>query len=226
MSEQHFSIDPQGAYVTRLVDQESTPILFERTEINDKRRGGSHVCLPNFGPDASGVLAQHGFGRTSEWQLTRDDDDVKELTMTPVEGEYANLQATLRYVYDNDNSQFTMTLVVANTGESPFRVAPGFHPYFAVGDEPVQLDGAQIDLTRYAGTEYATGPTRELRIGNRAIRLHSEQLTTWALWTDLAGEYFCVEPTLCGPSFSSSDTTPDEQLGAGEQRSYEFTISW
>lgn len=226
MSEQHFSIDPQGAYVTRLVDQANTPILFERTEINGKRRGGSHVCLPNFGPDASGILAQHGFGRTSEWQLMRDDEGVKELSIVPVAGEYADLRATILYTYDEASSQFTMALTVTNQGDDTLRVAPGFHPYFAVGDEPVQLDGAQIDLTGYAGTEYATGPTRELRIGNRALQLHSEQLTTWALWTDLAGKYFCVEPTLRGPSFLSPETAPDEQLAAGEQRSYEFTISW
>lgn len=219
-----FAIDPHGAYVTELSSGDR-PILFTRTHIDGKLRGGSHVCLPNFGPDEAGVLAQHGFGRTEDWELVRDQPDVKELVLPRGPGVYADLKSRLRYTLST--SDFTMQLTLHATGTEPLRVAPAFHPYFASPeDEEVYLDGERCDLSQYAGTEYTSGPTHELRIGNRTFVLHSDQLTTWALWTDQAGRYFCIEPSLIGQSFRHIEPHSSELLPPGEVRSYEFRVGW
>lgn len=222
-----FSIDPHGAYLTQLHTSEGQPILFDRTTIDGKTRGGCHVCLPNFGPDSSGELAQHGFGRTVDWQVVRDEGDVVELRMPQVEGDYAGLEASMIYAYDADASRCTMRLEVSNSGTTPLRVAPAFHPYFAVGeDEPVRLNGELLDTSAYEGTEFVEGISHELAIGERQLTLESDELTTWALWSDNRGGYFCVEPSEAGPSFINDSPRPDELFAPGEQWSYEFRISW
>lgn len=223
-----FTIDPHGAYLTKLVDQQGRPIIFEWTEIDGKTRGGCHVCLPNFGPDASGVLRQHGFGRDVTWEVTREETAVTELTMPTEPGAYENLQAGLRYAYGTEGgSHLTMSLAMHNNGAEPLRVAPAFHPYFAVpSGESVRLNGQEIDIAQYADTEFIEGTTHELSIGERTLRLHSDQLTTWALWTDGKGDYFCVEPTLAGPSFQQEAPGDDELLAPGQLRTYEFRIYW
>ncbi len=225
MSEATFAIDTTGAYITELV-VDGQPVLFTRQPIGSKLRGGSHVCLPNFGPDASGSLAQHGFGRTVEWELTRDEPAVKELTLPSSTGAYAGLQATLHYACDE--SSMLMRLVVSNAGDQPLRVAPAFHPYFAVPkDSDVRLNGELLDLSAYAGTEYIEGAVHMLQIDGRTLRLCSDELTVWALWTDQAGDYFCVEPSLAGQSFSTdAKPGPRELLRPGELRTYNFTIGW
>ena len=224
MSDTTFAIDTAGAYVTKLA-ADGQPILFTRQRIGDKLRGGSHVCLPNFGPDVSGELAQHGFGRVVDWKLTKDEPNIKELTLPSIAGVYTGLQATLRY--DCSESGMLMRLTVVNTGRQPLRVAPAFHPYFAVPDESdVQLNGELLDLSTYAGTEYIKGTRQTLQVGERTLTLHSDELTTWALWTDQAAGYFCVEPSLRGQSFRRSEPDTEELLQPDEQRTYDFRISW
>ena len=51
-----FSVDETGAYITELYDVDGNQILFPRTMIGEKLRGGSHVCFPYFGPDGAGIL--------------------------------------------------------------------------------------------------------------------------------------------------------------------------
>ncbi len=223
------TVDSQGAYLTSLVDDFGASILYPRTTIDGKNRGGCHVCLPNFGPDSSRALDQHGFGRTSQWDVVTDEPFVRELYLPRGVGDYQGLQASLRYAIGQDVTQLTMRLNVRNNGETPLRVEPGFHPYFAVplGVKEVYIDDAVYGLTELAGTKYIEGNSHTLGIGPRELELHSEQLTKWAIWTDLKGQYVCVEPTLNGPSFSdSSDSEEILPLQAGELRTYDFTIKW
>ena len=225
----HFAVDAQGAYLTELLDEGGTPILFSRTTIDGKLRGGCHVCLPNFNTDASGKLSRHGFGRDVTWQVVRDEPEVQELVMPAVAGEYAGLQAALRYTYGQESGpHLTVNLMVRNTGANRLRLAPAFHPYFAVNEgEAVVLNGQTLDLSQYEGTEYIDGTTHDLQIGKRQLQLHSGELQRWALWTDSQAGYFCVEPTLAGPSFASTDAArANEWLAPDAVQTYEFRIYW
>lgn len=225
-----FEFDLNGAFLTDLSDSQGRPILFTRTTIGEKTRGGSHVCLPNFGPDSSGELAQHGFGRTSRWDLIADEsteDGIRavelSLDTSEVPQSYRDIQARLKYWHGPDH--FSMRLTVLNGGESAMRVAPGFHPYF-VADQPVRLNGEPIDLSAYSGTEYIDGSQHVLELGDRKLVLSSQNLSRWALWTDQMGDYFCVEPTLAGPSFDQKSITQSEMIGPGRLKSYDLTIAW
>lgn len=220
-----FEVDPNGGYLNSLPG-----ILYPRQIIGEKSRGGSHVCLPNFGPDSSGRLAQHGFGRTSRWEVIADDSDDDEavrvvelkLDTTDIPDDYEGLEARLQYWCGPDH--LSMILTVLNSSESAMRVAPAFHPYF-MADKPVMLNGELVDLSSYSEARFMDREEHKLQLGNRQLTLSSRTLNRWALWTDQLGEYFCVEPTLAGPSF---DGEPDEEelVDPGRIRRYDFTIAW
>lgn len=224
-----FAVDKQGAYLTELYDRTGKAVLFPRTDLEGKTRGGCHVCLPNFGPDASGRLAQHGFGRTLDWKSAASEEPgVADLYLPAGTDEYAGLKAALHIaVGDEGGDHLTMRLDVGNHGAEPLRVAPGFHPYFAVSEgDSVQLDGIPLDLTALADTEFVDGSSHELVIGGRRLRLHSDELQRWAVWTDQRGGYVCVEPTLAGPTFLNNEPLDTEMLAPDAVQSYEFRIHW
>lgn len=181
------------------------------------------MCMPNFGPGGDSGLGQHGYGRTSEWSIIEQSDNMVELSLNG-QGDYTFLDATLRYeVLDGI---FEMSLTLKNFGDAPLKVAPGFHPYFAHANHPVEIDDEEYDdLGALEGTKFVEGNRRVLNIGGKRIRLHSEHLETWALWTDQLGPYICVEPTQSGNAFAE-DISRADTLKWGESKTYECTLTW
>ncbi|MBB1558408.1 hypothetical protein HG437_003430 [Candidatus Saccharibacteria bacterium] len=199
------TITTDGAYITSLADERGDVFYpLQQLTTSDggrKTRGGCHVCLPNFGPGGASGLAQHGFGRTSQWQVVEHTSDRVEL-MLKGNSAYAGLES--RLVYTVAEHQLAMQLTLVNIGEDELLVAPAFHPYFAYDGVPV-LDGQPLsDLAPLAETIFVDGPTRQLVTGLRTITLQSEGLPRWAVWTDGLGSYLCVEPTHSGNSFADS----------------------
>jgi glucose-6-phosphate 1-epimerase len=107
-------------------------------------RGGIPLCFPQFGP--FGALPQHGFARTSRWRVTDDlrlDEglvmlSLTERDLTPATAELARhawphpFAADLHVAVGGDT--LAVTLVVTNTGDTPFAFTAALHPYFAVRD--------------------------------------------------------------------------------------------
>ena len=220
-----FEVNPHGAYLMRLDDDNGDHILapFDKLGPAEKTRGGCHVCLPYFGPDTSG-RPQHGFGRDLEWRIEENGGTTTAYFESDVPG-WEDFQAQIDYV--GGHQEFTMKLTVFNGGSEPRRVSPGFHPYFAVSDATVELDGQEVSVNEYGEAQYLEGPTHILKTSSRDLRLHSDELQTWAVWSDRLGDYFCVEPTFRGPSHAAGTEPLDgEILAPGEERSYSFTISW
>ena len=220
-------VSPEGGYVTNLSDSRGYILFPKRTLANDagepKVRGGAHVCYPNFGPGGTSGLAQHGFGRTSNWQLQEHADSYAVLSLTG-QGEYAPLQATLRY--EVTESAFISTLTVHNTGEVPLQVSPAFHPYF--WHQPatdVAVDDEKIIPEDLAGTLFIDGDTHTVQFGPRHLTLRSTNLPRWAEWTDQLGSYVCVEPTQSGYAFAEDMARADE-IAPAASREYRYEISW
>ena len=224
-------IDPMGAWLTNLSDDRGD-ILFPRRRLTDtsggkKQRGGMHVCLPNFGPGGDSSLAQHGFGRDMVWQMSDTQPSYArfELAGGP-KGDYQTLQATLQLTLDTRSIDVALTL--RNTGTTPLRVAPGFHPYFALdrNEHTIHVNGASYTTADLAGTEFFDDRhAMHLRVARRTVAVTSHRLPTWALWTDGLGDYVCVEPTASGNAFLGA-VTDNEQLHAGKQQTYSMTIAW
>lgn len=220
-------VSTNGGYVTNLADETGDVLYPKRTLKNaageEKTRGGCHVCMPNFGPGGDSGLAQHGYGRMSEWQIIEQSENAADFALSG-EGAYAAMDATLHYeVLDR---MFEMTLTLKNLGDTDLAVAPGFHPYFFRGKHTPEIDDEVYEnLDELEGTKFIDGPRHELILGDRSLRLTSEELTTWAVWTDQLGDYVCVEPTYAGYAFIGDDSQT-QTLRAGEHRTYTTTIVW
>lgn len=223
-----FSVDSVGAYVTRLDDASGHPVLFPRTMLGEKLRGGSHVCYPYFGPDAAGVLVQHGFGRTVDWKVTVADDEREIICTYDRDGQdqFAGLVAELRYQLKDEGNCFETHLVVANQGSEPRAVMPGFHPYFVVEVDDIKVNGTSIDLTDFEPfREFPDTQTMHLETAGRLITVTSSRLTHMVVWSDARGEYLCIEPTLVGNGCNSADWS-HHLLAPGQTATYSFSISW
>ena len=220
------TITTSGAYITSLADERGDvfyPLQQLTTSDGERKtRGGCHVCLPNFDPGGASGLAQHGFGRTSQWQVVEHTSDRVELMLQGSDA-YAGLES--RLVYTVAEHQLAMQLTLANVGEEELLVAPAFHPYFAY-DGALVLDGQSLtDLTPLAETIFVDGLTRQLATGQRTITLQSEELPRWAIWTDELGPYLCVEPTHSGNSFADSPSRATV-LVPGQTAQYGVRVGW
>lgn len=223
------SID--GGWLTNLSD-DSGDILFPKRSLaaedgSKKQRGGCHVCLPNFGPGGLSDQAQHGFGRQMVWSVARQTTHSVTLELPHGDDEYADMSSQISYLLGEQS--LTITLKVVNNGAQNARVSPGFHPYFSLaeGESRVTIDSLDIDLSELADTEFFEGTSKELITQKRTITLSSNELTTWAAWTDQMGTYVCLEPTRAGYSFLDSDEPPENEIVApGSSRSYEFLLQW
>ncbi|MDX2776327.1 hypothetical protein PV379_03080 [Streptomyces caniscabiei] len=223
-------IDPQGAWLTNLSDQRGDILFPKRTlqapDGSKKVRGGSHVCLPNFGSGGESGLPQHGFGRTMRWTVSEQDDASVTLLLEKGEGMYEALGSTL--TYELHANQITMTLEVANGGQQPLRIAPAFHPYIAAprGAKEVMIDNESVELDELSEAQFVTAEKQTVMTSQRTVTLKSKRLTTWARWTDQLGPYVCVEPTLGGFTFLNDIPRDDELLDAGGVKTYQTVISW
>lgn len=223
-------IDPQGAWLTNLSDQNGDILFPKRTlrapDGSKKVRGGSHVCLPNFGPGGKSGLAQHGFGRSMLWEVSERDDDSVTLLLGGGQGDYESLASTL--TYELGERQVVMTLEVANGGQNALRIAPAFHPYVAVprGVDEVLVSDEHMKLEELIEPQFVIARRQQLVTSQRTITLESKWLTTWARWTDQLGSYVCIEPSLGGFAFLSETPRDEELLGVGEVKTYQATISW
>lgn len=223
-------IDTKGAWATSLRDGDGD-VLFPRTTLEDgsgetKLRGGCHVCVPQFGPARDELgLAQHGFGRDSLWTLQDSTASTLVFNLSPTHEDYHDLQIVLTYTLGERS--LAMELSLHNDGMSELRVAPAFHPYFATNrTATICLDDETLAVEDYQDTKFSKGSRKALEINKRTMTLSSDELNTWAIWSDRLGEYFCVEPTLGGNRFLIETPEEDELLPSNDHASYSFTISW
>jgi len=219
-----------GAWLTNLSDENGDILypkrLLEGEDGSKKARGGCHVCLPNFGAGGESGLMQHGFGRTSLWSVANQTETSAQLTLQGDSGEYASLDSTLTYKLEG--TSITITLQLKNSGDKMLRVAPGFHPYFILSpdEKTINIDDQPYELDDLAGTLFVEGQTKELALMKRHLHLSSDNLSTWAVWTDQLANYVCVEPTFDGPTFIHNQPAENENLQPGTANTYSHTISW
>jgi D-hexose-6-phosphate mutarotase len=222
-------VDPQGAYLTNLSD-ENGDLFYPRRNLTAadgsvKLRGGSHVCLPNFGPGGSSGQPQHGFGRTSLWEVTDKTENGIILTLAEGVGEYRDMATVL--TYQLADSMIMMTCEATNNGTAPLRVAPAFHPYFSLtGEKEVTLDGQKELLDDLAEAQFFDGDSHELKTAARVFTMESTTLSVWVKWTDQLGKYVCVEPSQDGFTFLGDTPNPEELLQSGESKTYKVSITW
>lgn len=220
-------ISTQGAWIEQLT-LDGKDIFYPKQEIvypdgTKKDRGGCHVCLPNFGPDKSQNLAQHGFGRTAQWRVLSSREDSVELELVEAIDGYKDVVFALKYELFND--ALVCTLKAENKSPSSVRVEPGFHPYFSAAPAPIELGKDRLDIESLSIPKVISNiKSSTLSIGGSNYTVESENLSEWVLWTDRAGDYICVEPTFSGFSFLE-EPKDDLLLDKGSSRVWKFSIS-
>lgn len=217
-------VNPLGGYIEQYrVD--GRDILFYAM-IDGKKRG-THVCVPNFGPDASGRLAQHGFGRSVMWQVEQSDDASVVLRYHHKEDDaWQGLTTTLSYQLFE--AGLRMTLQCYNESQTPLRVAPGFHPYFMCHetDTPVSVAGEVYTAAELHATQYRAFGEHPVAVGvdDQVLTLRSQGLPMYAIWSAQTNRYICVEPTAGGNRFLT-DAGDGEWVAPGERRLYQCEVT-
>ncbi len=221
-------IAKDGAYIYELTEG-TRHVLFPYAvltdaEGNSKRRGGSHICLPNFGdPGNVPDLVQHGFGRDLPWDVITQSDAAVTLGLQGF-GAYQGLEA--RLTYRLEAQALTTELTLRNTGETELQLAPGFHPYFptTAGETEVTVDGETFALAKIIGTEFRDN-VRELETADLRVTFETDNLSRFAIWTDQVGNYVCVEPTHVLNSFL---VDPEEslRLAPGAEATFSYKKAW
>jgi D-hexose-6-phosphate mutarotase len=219
-------ISTNGAYVTNLSDGNGDVLFPKRTlrvdDGKEKVRGGSHVCLPNFGPGGTSGQDQHGYGRERVWERTSATASEATFRLDG-SGAYEGLQAVLTYKVGDH--EFSSHLTLKNTAQHSLRVAPAFHPYFCHKGVVSINAKAVTNLDEFKEAVFLSGTKQVIHTGSRLVTLQSEQLPLWAQWTDQLANYVCIEPTQSGFSFSEDITRADE-LETDAERHYTFTVAW
>lgn len=248
------TINPQGAYVQQfaVIDSagERHDILFPKSTIDGKPRA-THLCLPNFGPDATGELAQHGFARDVTWEIIGQSTEELKMQYRHTQGSYAGLTAEL-HLRVNPHEQpedeadeihknlgggaLVLDLMLLNEGGHFMRVAPAVHNYFAlpkdVSAETVvvhnktynreDLEAATTELWPTDSNELLQPVTVEFP--RHTVVMHSNNFNHYTAWTNHAGPYICVEPSAAGPSFLNEQAGKDEHLEVNKAKLYRMVI--
>ncbi len=118
-------------------------------------RGGIPVCFPWFGPHQTDkTKPQHGFARTSNWQVQAVQQLANGATdiqlMLEQSDEILKLwpfrfKAVINFVV---GATLQVTLKVTNTGTAPFQYSDALHTYFNISDI------AAIDLYGFDNSPY------------------------------------------------------------------------
>lgn len=200
-------INSYGAYVEEF-SYDKNPIFFPKLlfKISGelKTRGGMHPCLPNFGKSDLVDIDQHGYARTSFWQLIENDEKSVLLTLSGKK-EFENLESFIRYFIDEEN--FYIRLYMRNKGKEKIPIAPGFHPYFYIGKD-FEIKGLSLDGKNLENTIFIDRENIEFKTKFNKVKITSKELRDYAIWSDFRGDYICIEPTLNGPSFTKEINSP------------------
>ena len=120
-----------------------SPVVFRpaKRDYNraDSLHGGIPVCWPWFGKSGDPGTKPHGFARISLFKVrgTEYSDEMTEVTL----GLKSDDATRSLWPYDFDlelkisvSMKLNLSLKTTNTGDRPFLLTEGFHPYFLVGD--------------------------------------------------------------------------------------------
>lgn len=213
-----------GGIITALKLKGKEILYFDEETFSSREsstRGGIPILFPNAGElDENSIfpgLKRHGFARDMEWE-----SELKENIF--VEKLSSNEETRKVYPYDfrlslsckfEEDSSFTLSEEVENTGDKEMPVAMGLHPYFRVSDKEKKnikfnfyggekiKDG--IEIWNNSGTLYIDNP--KLKDPNAVMTVDIPQLGTilinpslefrkiW-IWSVPSKDFICIEPIM------------------------------
>lgn len=196
----YLQINTNGAYIEKFIFDGKDVFYpkFQR-EISGKMktRGGSHPCLPSFGPSEINDLKDHGYGRDKEWEIKEISDKKIDLYLSGRCG-YEGVDSFISYELGEDYLLAEIKMV--NSSDKDLPVAPGFHPYFRAGED-FKVEGLDFADFNLEDTYFLDASEVKFRAENFNIKITSDNFHKFAIWTDFLEDYRCVEPCYNGKSF-------------------------
>ena len=98
--------------------------------------------------DKDGPNAIHGFVRLKPWDTAQQSEASITFVTSLNAGDHPGYPFALRasVTYALDGNGLTCRFAITNLGESTAPVAAGFHPYFTVGSEQIDLDRLTVPM--------------------------------------------------------------------------------
>ncbi len=225
-----------GAHLTHWQPAGTGPVLFmsDKSEFvfGKAIRGGIPVCFPWFGPRSEGLGSggkgsgggQHGFARTSNWNLAfaalAGDDLHLTFTLASSDTTEALGFKDFRVAYELIlGKSLTLRLNVANAGSEPLRFEEALHTYFAVADvrttsvtglesatyldktdaqKQKQLPSTPLTLTGWSDWVFpGNGAKTTINDGSRTIEIaksRSETTVVWNPWAEKSAAMADMSP--------------------------------
>jgi len=229
----------------------SWQVLYRPIETGNIERWGLPLMIPNFSRLKDGIFKEkgtflpiHGFGRSLPWTVIEQGPTRMSMQLT------SNSATRLNYPYDFTFSAtieafeetLTYTLTMENLSDEVMPIAPGFHPYFAVG----QQDKAKLvvdGLPAFEATafDWETNPPDNpypfphhvaIQFPNQGTLAIAERpsdaqylLANMQVWTEPMSapdhEFVCFEPTV-----SSEDALnrPADRLNMAPHSSQQIVL--
>ncbi|EKU98391.1 galactose mutarotase-like enzyme [Leptolyngbya sp. PCC 7375] len=221
-------------------------------------RGGIPLLFPICGnlvddtytlADKTYMLKQHGFGRTSPWEVTQEStDDGASLTITLKSSDETRavypFDFQLDFIYTLKGNTLEQRFRHTNLSGQPMPFSTGTHPYFAVADKTklvfeipstdYKIKGGR-DVFAYNGRfdfdqeeiDFAfinlEGQTATVKDGDTTLTIsYDENYSTLVFWTVKGKDFYCLEPW-SGPR--NAINTGDFLLSAAPQETVETVIS-
>ncbi len=119
-------------------------VLYRPQQTGNVRRWGLPLMIPNFGRLKDGRFEEkgtdlpiHGFGRVLPWTVTHQEPDRLDLELQSSEATRASYPYEFTFLSKITLSEGKLTylLTMHNEGNEPMPIAPGFHPYFTIGQQ-------------------------------------------------------------------------------------------
>lgn len=167
-----------GAQVFSYRPTGNQPVLFmpgnyDDYEAGSEIHGGIPICWPWFGRCGKEGSRMHGIVRYMPWYVKSSEysEDISEITL----GFKSNEETRKIWNYDFELSlkisvsmKLTMELTSTNTGDKPFWVTEGFHPYLRVRDiDQVTIKG--VDGCEFYDTECPEKGDKRIWVGDVTV---------------------------------------------------------
>ena len=187
--------------------------LSARTDAHQETHAGIPVVFPQFGKGvgtANGPLPQHGFARTSIWEIGGRGVDMAgrataTLSLRPSPDSTRLWPHDFRLLLDVSlGATLNLTMRVTNTGPAPLEFTCGLHSYFRVADaRTARVEGLQgmryrdktANWAESIDTSPALSPNGEtdrvylgappalrLRDANRSLQIESSGFANTVVW--------------------------------------------
>ena len=236
-----FTLSPVGAHLTS-VDFDSGEVLFLSSESKfgegNAIRGGVPLIAPWFAT-LLGKEPQHGWARTTEWEIMEGDKISAGLVRDGLELQLSLWRTELG---------FEMNLGLTNKSDKTESVQLAFHPYFRVADvEKITVTGADGNTILDRLTDETTtqdgpitfngqydrvvlgSPDMLINDGSRTIEVIGRGHDATVVWNpgaekgasfeDLGdGEwrnFVCIEPALLGEDLKGVEVEPGDSISIG-----------